>query len=151
MRDGFANGCLHHHALCSQRVSCTLCQTARRFKGLARRFLEVLRLWLRAGARFPRLSTARLRRLETVSRRRKQRPVRERRRPVRKRSTPDEPAPVGQGETADRAIQSSRSAKTAPVAGVTLTFVPGACRSSRKDSTVISTPSILTMWMLVFP
>ena len=40
MRDGFANGCLHHHALCSQRVSCTLCQTARRFKDLARRFLK---------------------------------------------------------------------------------------------------------------
>ena len=47
---------------------------------------EVLRLWLRAGARFPRLSTARLRLLETVSRRRMQRPVRERRRPVRKHS-----------------------------------------------------------------
>ena len=29
-----------HHALCSQWVSCTLCQTARRFKGLARRFLK---------------------------------------------------------------------------------------------------------------
>ena len=29
-----------HHALCPQRVSCTLCQTARRFKGLARRFLR---------------------------------------------------------------------------------------------------------------
>ena len=42
---------------------------------------EGLRLWLRAGARFPRLSTARLRLLETVSRRRMQRPVRERRRP----------------------------------------------------------------------
>ena len=36
------------------------------------------------GARFPRLGTARLRLLETVSRRRMQRPVRERRRPVRK-------------------------------------------------------------------
>ena len=47
---------------------------------------EGLRLWLRAGARFPRLSTARLRLLETVSRRRKQRPVREGRRPVRKHS-----------------------------------------------------------------
>jgi hypothetical protein len=45
---------------------------------------EGLRLWLRAGARFPRLSTARLRLLETVSRRRMQRPVRERRRRVRK-------------------------------------------------------------------
>jgi hypothetical protein len=45
---------------------------------------EVLRLWLRGGARFPRLSTARLRLLETVSRRRMQRPVRERRRRVRK-------------------------------------------------------------------
>jgi hypothetical protein len=38
---------------------------------------EGLRLWRRAGARFPRLSTARLRLLETVSRRRMQRPVRE--------------------------------------------------------------------------
>ena len=47
---------------------------------------ERLRLWLRAGAWFPRLSTARLRLLETVSRRRMQRPVRERRRPVRKHS-----------------------------------------------------------------
>jgi hypothetical protein len=45
---------------------------------------EGLRLWLRAGARFPRFSTARLRLLETVSRRRMQRLVRERRRPVRK-------------------------------------------------------------------
>ena len=45
---------------------------------------EGLCLWLRAGARFPRLSTARLRLLETVSRRRMQRPVRERRRRVRK-------------------------------------------------------------------
>ena len=39
---------------------------------------EVLRLRLRAGARFPRLSTARLRLLETVSRRIMQRPIRER-------------------------------------------------------------------------
>ena len=31
---------MHHHALCSQRVSCMVCQTARRFKGLARRFLR---------------------------------------------------------------------------------------------------------------
>ena len=32
--------CLLHHALCSQRVCCTLCQTERRFEGLARRFLR---------------------------------------------------------------------------------------------------------------
>jgi uncharacterized membrane protein len=44
---------------------------------------EVEIMALRAGARFPRLGTARLRLLESVSRRRKQRPVRERRRPVR--------------------------------------------------------------------
>ena len=30
---------MHHHALFTQRVSCTLCQTERRFKGLAWRFL----------------------------------------------------------------------------------------------------------------
>ena len=39
-RDGFAADCVHHHALCPQRVSCTVCQTARRFKGLAGRFLR---------------------------------------------------------------------------------------------------------------
>ena len=59
------------------------CASVQRFSAAVS---EVLRLWLRAGARFPRLSTARLRLLETVSRRRKQRPVRERRRPVRKHS-----------------------------------------------------------------
>ena len=57
------------------------CASVQRFSAAVS---EVLRLWLRAGARFPRLSTARLRLLETVSRRRKQRPVRERRRLVRK-------------------------------------------------------------------
>ena len=59
------------------------CASVQRFSAAVS---EVLRLWLRGGARFPRLSTARLRLLETVSRRRKQRPVRERRRPVRKHS-----------------------------------------------------------------
>ena len=59
------------------------CASVQRFSAAVS---EVLRLWLRAGARFPRLSTARLRLLETVSRRRKQRPVRKRRRPVRKHS-----------------------------------------------------------------
>jgi hypothetical protein len=57
------------------------CASVQRFSAAVS---EVLRLWLRVGARFPRLSTARLRLLETVSRRRKQRSVRKRRRPVRK-------------------------------------------------------------------
>ena len=38
--DAFAGSCVHHHALCSQRVSCMVCQTARRFKGLAQRALR---------------------------------------------------------------------------------------------------------------
>ena len=78
-----------HHALCSQRVSCTLCQTARRFKDFSAAVSEALRLWLCARARFPRLSTARLRLLETVSRRRMQRPVRERQNPVRAKAMTD--------------------------------------------------------------
>ena len=85
MRRPVRTDCLHHHALCSQRVSCTLCQTARRFKDLARRFLR------------SRVSGCALARGFLVSAppvsaswkpfpggRRKQRPVRERRRPVRK-------------------------------------------------------------------
>ena len=47
------------------------CASVQRFRAAVS---EVLRLWSRACARLPRLSTARLRLLETVSRRRKQRP-----------------------------------------------------------------------------
>ena len=89
--DRFADGRPHHHALCSQRVGGRVAKLRVGSKTSAA-VSEGSRLWLRAGARFPRLSTARLRPLETVSRRRMQRPVRDGRRPVRATTrTPSSP------------------------------------------------------------